>query len=82
MTEHNNNLPQIVRLPDISTSTKAYLQLKAIYKYEHEKHLQRLKEIIHGWWPNYVVDDELLSEYVNNIDALKIVNMRPYFEEL
>lgn len=31
MSRHNN-LPQIVRLPDISTSTKDYLELKSIYK--------------------------------------------------
>ncbi len=32
MAQHNQNLPQIVRLPDISTSTKDYLELKEIYK--------------------------------------------------
>ena len=32
MDLNNQNLPQIVRLPDISTSTKDYLELKEIYK--------------------------------------------------
>jgi len=46
MSRHDNNLPQIVRLPDISTSTKDYLELKSIYRAEHEVHLKELKEII------------------------------------
>jgi hypothetical protein len=33
ISQHNANLPQIVRLPDISTSTKDYLDLKEIYKH-------------------------------------------------
>ena len=82
MAQHNNNLPQVVRLPDISTSTKDYLELKEIYKNEHKKHLQNLEDIIHGWYPDYLIDIDLLGEYVNNIDALKIVKMKPYFEEL
>ena len=32
MSLHNNSLPQIVRLPDITTSTKDYIELKNIYK--------------------------------------------------
>ena len=44
--------------------------------------MNKLQEIIHAWWPDYVIDTDLLSEYVNNIDALKIVMMKPYFEEL
>lgn len=35
MSKHNGSLPQIVRLPDISTSTKDYIELKNIYKQQH-----------------------------------------------
>jgi hypothetical protein len=40
MSRNNNILPQIVRLPDISTSTKDYLEFKSLYKVEHDKHVK------------------------------------------
>ncbi len=71
-----------MRLPDISTSTKDYLEIKELYKHEHERNKIVLLKIIGEIFPNYKVDEYLLGEYVNNIDGLKIVKMRPYFEEL
>jgi len=35
MSLHKNSLPQVVRLPDITTSTKDYIDLKNIYKHQH-----------------------------------------------
>ncbi len=72
----------MVRLPDISTSTKDYLELKNVYKLENEKCKLVVRKIVEELFPGYVIDEELLGEYVNNIDALKIVKMRAYYEEL
>ncbi len=53
-----------------------------MYKLENEKCKLNVKEIINELFPTSVIDEELIDEYVNNIDALKIVKMRAYFEEL
>lgn len=53
-----------------------------MYREQHEKDKTELIGIIKEMLPEYHVDEGLLSEYVNNIDALQIVKMRPYYEEL
>lgn len=42
----NGGLPQPTQLPDLHTSTRIYLELKQVYRQQHELDIARLQEIL------------------------------------
>ena len=59
------------------TTTSIYIELKNVYKQQHGKDVQRLMELM-----GVGSDQALISDYVNNLSNLEVVEMRSYADEL
>ena len=56
------------------TTTANYIELKNVYKEQHERDLSRLAELMEleeG-------DRKTVSDYINNLSNLEVIEMKPY----
>ena len=75
--KESGKLPQPTVLPDMHTTTANYIALKEVYKKQHYQDVQKLMGLI-----GEGVDEATVSEYVNNMENLEMVEMTPYAKEL
>ena len=75
--KETGKLPQPTVLPDMHTTTVSYIELKQVYKTQHNRDIEKLSEYI-----GEGVEPELISEYINNLENLEMVEMTPYAKEL
>ena len=79
--QRHNGLPQTTKLPDMHTSTKQYLELKQIYRHQHEIDIAELQAILKESIDSSLSSDEI-SDFIDSIDALKILEFGEYSKEL
>lgn len=85
LLKETGHLPQPTSLPDIETSTQSYLELKQVYKSQHQLDLSRLEAIMRQLYNKQPADTlplsrETLSEYINDIEAIQVMELGPYWK--
>lgn len=75
-------VPQPTSLPDMNTTTQKFISLKNIYKQKHESDINEIVSIIEGEFGRDGIDRNIISDYINNLGNLEVVEMRKYADEL
>lgn len=65
----------------MDTTTKRFIELKNIFKEKHAEDLKVLVDKIRQRFQEEVNESQI-SDYINNLNNLEIIKMKPYFEEL
>ena len=82
MLKRKGHLPQPTDLPDMETSTNLYIELKEVYKTQHEEDIKTLEEIMKEIYGEVPLSRHKLSELINNLEAIQIMEIDPYYKEL
>ena len=82
MLKRKGHLPQPTDLPDMETSTNLYIELKEVYKTQHEEDIKTLEEIMKEVYGEVPLSRHKLSELINNLEAIQIMEIDPYYKEL
>jgi hypothetical protein len=82
MFTETGQLPQPTEMPDMHTTTEGFINLKNIYKQKHSEDVNKLCEIIAQHFGDTETDKSLISDYINNLHFLEIVEMNKYAQEL
>jgi hypothetical protein len=69
----NASLPQPTQLPDMHTSTRIYLELKQVYRQEHELDVTRLQQILLELTGANKLSNDEVSYFIDNLAALQII---------
>ena len=75
-------LPQPTILPDMHTSTANYIELKNVYKSEHHRCVKEICSMINEDFPAVKVDEGTISNYIDNLGNLEVVEMRAFSDEI
>ena len=66
----------------METSTNLYIELKEVYKTQHEEDIKTLEEIMKEIYGEVPLSRHKLSELINNLEAIQIMEIDPYYKEL
>ena len=66
----------------METSTNLYIELKEVYKTQHEEDIKTLEEIMKEVYGEVPLSRHKLSELINNLEAIQIMEIDPYYKEL
>lgn len=69
----NGGLPQPTQLPDMHTSTRIYLELKQVYRQQHELDIARLQEILLELTGANKLANNQISDFIDNLASLQII---------
>ena len=82
MLDKKGHLPQPTDLPDMETETHMFIELKNVYKAQHQQDISTLEEIMKGLYGKVPLSRHKISELINNIEAVQVMEFDPYFKEL
>lgn len=66
----------------METETSIYIELKQVYKKQHELDLIALEDIMRSMYGKVPVPRNMLSVFVNNLEVVEVLELDPYFKEL
>ena len=84
MLKRTNHLPQPTDLPDMETQTKLFVELRQVYKAQHEIDISELENIMKELYglETAPLGRHKISELINNLEAIQVIEFDPYFKEL